>query len=63
MKNNIDKMKPVPEVGKQYHFWDDGKSSPSRHYICRCERIIKTKKEAKTIMFTLKKYEGFFKNS
>lgn len=55
--------KPVPEVGKEYHFWDDGKSSPSRHYICRCERIVRSIKEAKTIMFTLKKYEGFFKNS
>lgn len=26
-------LDPVPEVGKRYHFFDDGKSSPSRHYI------------------------------
>lgn len=50
------KEEPIPEVGKEYHFWDDGKSSPSRHYICRCERIIKSKKEAKAIKFTLREY-------
>lgn len=42
-------LKPIPEVGKYYHFWDDGKLSPGRHYICRCERII-TPEEAKSIM-------------
>ena len=47
------KMKPVPEVGKEYHFWDDGKCSPGRHYICRCERVIHTLKEAKKIVFDL----------
>ena len=51
-----DKLKPIPEVGKEYHFWDDGKSSPSRHYICRCERIVRSIKEAKNIKFTLKEY-------
>lgn len=44
-----DELKPVPEIGKYYHFWDDGKSSPGRHYICKCERII-TPEEAKSIM-------------
>lgn len=52
IKNNL---KPIPEVGKEYHFWDDGKSSPSRHYICKCERIIPYK-EAKNIVFELKDY-------
>lgn len=54
---------PIPEVGKEYHFWDDGKSSPSRHYICRCERIVKSIKEAKAIKFTLRKYANFLKDS
>ncbi len=40
--------KPLPEVGKFYHFFDDGKTSPSRHYICKCERIV-TAEEAKNI--------------
>lgn len=33
-------MKPVPEVCKHYHFFDDGKTSPSRHYIARVERVV-----------------------
>lgn len=41
-------MKPVPEVGEYYHFWDDGKSAPGRHYICRVERVL-TKDEAKNV--------------
>lgn len=41
--------KPLPEVGKLYHFFDDGKTSPSRHYICKCEQII-TPEEAKSVM-------------
>lgn len=39
----------IPKIGKYYHFFDDGKLSPSRHYICRVERII-TPEEAKSIM-------------
>lgn len=42
-------MKPVPEVNKEYHFWDDGKTSSSRHYICKVEEII-TPKQAKKII-------------
>ena len=53
MKKKLNK--PIPEVGKEYHFWDDGKSSPTRHFICRCERVIPYK-EAKNIVFELKDY-------
>ena len=42
-------LKPRPEVGKFYHFWDDGKTGPSRHYICKCEEII-TPLQAKEII-------------
>ena len=42
-------LKPVPKVGEFYHFFDDGKTGPSRHYICRCERVV-TSEEAKSIM-------------
>ena len=37
------------EIGKFYHFWDDGKSSISRHYLCKCEGII-TLEEAVRLM-------------
>ena len=36
-------IKDLPEVGQYYHFWDDGKTGPSRHYICRVEKIIPSK--------------------
>lgn len=42
----------IPEIGREYHFFDDGKTSISRHYICKCERIITTE-EAKGIIFDL----------
>lgn len=38
-----------PEIGKEYHFWDDGKISPSRHYICKVIDIISLE-QAKEIM-------------
>lgn len=38
--------RPVPEVGKKCHFFDDGKVSDSRHYIATVNRII-TLEEAK----------------
>ena len=42
-------MKVIPEIEKYYHFFDDGKTSLNRHYICRCERIV-TPDEARKIM-------------
>ena len=35
------KLKPIPKVGKSYHFFDDGKLSPGRHYICKVEQVVK----------------------
>lgn len=45
MKKN---KQDLPEIGEYYHFFDDGKTSMSRHYICRIERII-TPEESKNI--------------
>ena len=53
MSKNINKS--VPEVGKEYHFFDDGKIRRSRHYIATIKRII-TKEEAKSIIFKLTEY-------
>ena len=52
----LDNLKPIPEVGKFYHFWDDGKTSSSRHYICRVEELIKTK-DAKNIMVGISEWD------
>jgi hypothetical protein len=38
----------IPEIGKYDHFFDDGKTGPSRHYICKVERIL-TPEETKYI--------------
>ncbi len=54
MKNK--NLKPIPEVGKFYHFWDDGKTSTSRHYICKVEKII-TPEEAKNIIVQVPEYD------
>lgn len=34
------KEQPVPEVGKEYHIFDDGKISPSRHFTAKIEKVI-----------------------
>lgn len=56
MENKNIEIKPTPKVGEFYHFFDDGKTSPSRHYICKCERVV-TSEEAKSIMVTVPDYE------
>lgn len=34
------KEQPVPEVGKDYHIFDDGKIRPSRHGITKVAEVI-----------------------
>lgn len=34
------KLQPVPEVGKEYHIFDDGKIKPSRHAIAKVLEVI-----------------------
>lgn len=34
------KEQPVPEVGKEYNIFDDGKLSPSRHYLATITELI-----------------------
>ena len=34
------KKKKVPLVGEKYHFFDDGKCGPTRHYIATVKEII-----------------------
>jgi hypothetical protein len=33
-------MKPIPELNREYHIFDDGKIRPSRHYKCVVIDII-----------------------
>ena len=32
---------PLPKIGQQYHFFDDGKSSNNRHYIATVKKICR----------------------
>lgn len=45
-----------PEIEKEYHFWDDGKVSPSRHYICKVVDIISLE-QAKDIMLEFTQFD------
>lgn len=36
----------VPEVGKEYHIFDDGKLSPSRHFIAKITAVLPFEKVA-----------------
>lgn len=49
-------MKNIPEIGKVYKFYDDGKVSASRMYPAVVNRIIIPEK-AKTIKFPIYVYE------
>lgn len=42
-------MKDVPKIGKEYHFFDDGKIRESRHYIATVNKLI-TPEEAKSVI-------------
>lgn len=33
-------QQPIPEVGKEYHIFDDGKLSMSRHYMAEITAVI-----------------------
>jgi len=34
------KLKPIPEVGKKYHCFDDGKITFSRHFIVQVDEVL-----------------------
>lgn len=36
----MNKRQSLPTIGEYYHFFDDGKISPTRHYIAKCVEII-----------------------
>ena len=33
-------LQPIPEVGKRYHCYDDGKVTFSRHYIVKIDEVL-----------------------
>lgn len=47
----------IPEVGKQYHFFDDGKISSTRHYIATVLEIIPIADAKNIIISTPRDYD------
>ena len=50
------KLQPVPEVGKEYHIFDDGKIKPSRHYVAKVVELI-SPEDAKDITDLVENWE------
>ena len=46
----------IPVVGKEYHFFDDGKISESRHYIAKVIELIPISEAKKIIISTPRQY-------
>jgi hypothetical protein len=49
----MNNLKEIPEIGKQYHFFDDGKISPSRHFIATVEEIIPIEETKNIVLKTI----------
>lgn len=54
LNNRKYKPKPIPEVGKRYHCFDDGKITFSRHFIIKVDEVL-------GFMQFKKKYPEMFK--
>ena len=52
------KPKAVPEIGKEYHFFDDGKITPMRHYMLKVERIITPENAKHLLVNAMNMYES-----
>lgn len=51
-------LKQIPVVGESYHFWDDGKRSPSRHYMAKVTKVISVD-DANSVTFDLIDYQDW----
>ena len=49
-------MKEIPKIGKEYHFFDDGKIKESRHYMAVIQEIIPIEEAGKIIISTPRDY-------
>ena len=47
------KEQPVPEIGKEYHVFDDGKIKPSRHSIVKVMELIPFKECKDTALMSV----------
>ena len=52
------RLQPVPEVGKEYHIFDDGKIRYGRHHIAKVLEIIKFEECADNALLKRWQYES-----
>lgn len=50
-------MKEIPKIGKEYHFFDDGKISDSRHFIAIIDELIPIDEAKNIIISTPRDYD------
>lgn len=59
---NIKRIQPVPEVGKKYHCFDDGKISFSRHFIIQVDEVLGHQQFKKRYPEEFQQYRQAIKN-
>lgn len=56
-------LKPIPEVGKKYHCFDDGKITFSRHFIIKVDEVLGHQQFKKKYPEYFRKYRSAVKSS
>ena len=56
----MNKKESLPQIGENYHFFDDGKITPTRHYIAKCLEIIPFEKFKDTQIDGVVVYDDYF---
>lgn len=57
------KILPIPEVGKKYHCFDDGKITFSRHFIIKVDEVLGHQQFRKKYPEKFEEYRNAVKNS
>lgn len=60
--SNKKHIQPVPEVGKKYHCFDDGKVTFSRHFIIQVDEVLGHQQFKKKYPTYFKVYRAVVKN-
>ena len=56
-------LKPIPEIGKKYHCFDDGKITFSRHFIIHVDEVLGHQQFKKRYLEEFKQYRKCVKNN
>lgn len=56
-------MKPIPEIGRKYHCFDDGKITFSRHFIIQVDEVLGHQEFKRKYKELFEKYREAVKNN